>query len=165
MRQTLLGASAVAAALLVLSACGSENGSSSSSDNDSADLSVESVGGAGSVLVDRAGHPVYTNNVDERTRIRCVGQCAEFWPPVKVTGSVESSVAGVDGTFRWIERPEGGRQVSLDGKPLYTFSNDSGDSVKGEGFTDDFHGTNFTWHVVAAAGSQSSSDGGGYGGY
>ncbi|UYM06017.1 COG4315 family predicted lipoprotein [Solicola gregarius] len=169
MRPILVSASAAVVALLVLSACGSDDESSSGGDDVGAGLTTATVGDVGSVLVDADGHPVYTNEVENRDTIKCVQTCVDFWPPVKANGDVPDSVDGVDGRFATIMRPDGGKQVTLDGQALYTFADDEGtDAVKGDGFEDDFHGSHFVWHVVTASGSASSGDsddGGGYGGY
>jgi predicted lipoprotein with Yx(FWY)xxD motif len=76
---------------------------------------------------------------------------------------VPSGVDGVDGEFGVIARPDGSDQLTLDGRPLYTFADDSGPgSFVGDGFEDDFQGTHFVWHAVTTDGSTSDSDQGGY---
>jgi predicted lipoprotein with Yx(FWY)xxD motif len=69
-----------------------------------------------------------------------------------------------------LTRPDGSKQVTLNGAPLYTFSFDhaAGD-LKGNGFKDTFNGVHFTWHAATVTGaaapapSASASSGGGYG--
>jgi hypothetical protein len=74
-----------------------------------------------------------------------------------------------------VKRSDGTSQVTFGGKPLYSFVQDSSGQVTGNGFTDSFGGTNFTWTVATASGSaassspttssgSSSSSSGGYGG-
>ena len=53
-----------------------------------------------------------------------------------------------------VKRPDGTRQVTLDGMPLYTFVQDSPGQITGDGFQDKFGGMSFTWHVVLAGGSK-----------
>jgi hypothetical protein len=64
-----------------------------------------------------------------------------------------------------ITRPDGTKQVTDDGKPLYTFTEDSTGEVTGNDFSDDFNGQAFTWHAALSdqmsAGSSSGSTGGG----
>ena len=58
------------------------------------------------------------------------------------------------------------KQVTFDGKPLYTFVEDtSPDTVTGNGVSDSFDGTSFTWHVASIGTTQSGSTStqGGYG--
>ncbi len=65
-----------------------------------------------------------------------------------------------------ITRDDGGKQVTLDGRPLYRFSEDPAPGkVTGDGFKDDFGGVSFTWHAVTPSGATRTSrpSGGGYG--
>jgi len=49
-------------------------------------------------------------------------------------------------------------QVTYDGKPLYTFTLDSQPGeLTGNGVTDQFGGTQFTWHAAFTTGGASSS--------
>ena len=56
-----------------------------------------------------------------------------------------------------ITRPDGTKQVTDDGKPLYTFTEDSKGKVTGNDFSDDFNGQQFTWHAVMSEQSSGSS--------
>ena len=62
-------------------------------------------------------------------------------------------------------RPDGSQQVTADGTPLYTFSEDSQGKVTGNDFSDAFAGQQFTWHAAlsdqTSAGSSGGSTGGG----
>jgi hypothetical protein len=49
--------------------------------------------------------------------------------------------------------------VTFDGKPLYSFVQDSPGKVTGNGFSDSFGGTNFTWTAATAGGAPSNSGG------
>ena len=42
--------------------------------------------------------------------------------------------------------------MTTNGRPLYTFAEDSPGKSTGDGFTDDFDGVHFEWHVVLAGG-------------
>jgi predicted lipoprotein with Yx(FWY)xxD motif len=75
------------------------------------------------------------------------------------------------GTLGVVMRPDGTKQLTEGGKPLYTFVEDTSTTVKGNDFTDNFGGTHFTWRAVVAQGTASapstpttsSSGGSGYG--
>ena len=164
----LFGPMAVAALALALAACGSSGGSSSSGARrgTSSTVSVASVGGVANVLVDTAGKPLYTPDREADGMIRCTAVCTSFWMPL-APGAGTPNANGL--TFAVISRPDGSQQVTADGKPLYTFAEDSPGQLKGNGFADDFSGQHFTWHVVVAGGGAaptapaSNSSGGGYG--
>jgi len=104
------------------------------------------------ILVTGAGFTLYTNTKERAGRIHCVGQCRSFWPPLLVAGTAKPTAgAGVArarlGTIR---RPDGGRQVTYKGLPLYRFKNDKRrGQATGQGFKD----LGGTWSVVALAGS------------
>jgi predicted lipoprotein with Yx(FWY)xxD motif len=152
----LLAAAAVAASL-VLAACGGGGSSSSSTPAaTSTTVAVKSIGGVGDVLVDSAGKALYSSNVEAGGKVMCTGACTSFWKPLTV-GSGNPTAAGGAGKLSVIKRPDGTRQVALDGKPLYTFAQDAPGKVQGNGFSDDFGGRHFTWTAVLAGGKSSGS--------
>jgi Secreted repeat of unknown function len=59
-----------------------------------------------------------------------------------------------------ITRPDGTKQVTDDGKPLYTFTEDSKGEVTGNDFSDDFGGQEFTWHAAPSDQMSTGSSGG-----
>jgi len=81
----------------------------------------------GNILVAGDGFTLYTFANDEEGVSNCVAQCAELWPPLTVASADalpavdESAVSGEFGT---ITRDDGSFQVTLDGQPLYTYSED-----------------------------------------
>ena len=140
-------------------------------------VSVQSIGGK-SVLVDAKGDALYTNDQDTGSMIACTGQCTSFWPPLAAPtkGQPTSNDASVQGKLGSVKRTDGSSQVTFNGKPLYTFVQDSPGQVTGDGFSDSFGGTNFHWTVASTGtssgsapatptttSSSSSSGGGGYG--
>ena len=87
-----------------------------------ATLKTALVGGA-TVLTDASGLTLYWFAPDTPARSTCTGSCAAYWPPV--TGSPQAG-PGVTGRVGTITRPGGGRQVTYDGHPLYTYIGDRG---------------------------------------
>jgi predicted lipoprotein with Yx(FWY)xxD motif len=156
MRRLSLGAAI--AATLVMAACGSGDGNDDASSNTgsasgasggSADtVAVAEVDGIGEVLVDSAGVALYRADEEADGRVRCIDGCTAFWEPLTVDGT-PTGAPGV-GELGVTERPDGARQVTADGRLLYTFVQDSPGNVTGDGFADDFGDQHLTWHVVHA---------------
>ena len=160
---------ALALAVLALSACGGSGNAASpaaGTTGSSGDtVSTANVSGTGTVLVDSKGMALYSPDQETSGKIMCTAECTSIWVPLTVSGQPTgtSAVAARLGT---VMRPDGATQVTFDGKPLYTFAEDSGpNTVTGNGAKDAFGGTSFTWHVAApgAVTTTSTSGGGGYG--
>jgi predicted lipoprotein with Yx(FWY)xxD motif len=149
---------------LAFAGCGddSDEGDSGSSAaaSTTATVSVESVDGVGDVLVDSEGAALYTADQEMDGKVRCTDSCAETWLPLTLSGGREPTASGdVPGELTVTERPGGERQVSYDGQPLYTFADDGmPGEVTGDGLSDTFDGTLFSWQVVKTDGE---SGGGG----
>jgi predicted lipoprotein with Yx(FWY)xxD motif len=163
MRRLLVPAAAVAATL-VLAACGGggsdkASGSSTPSSSGTA-VSVKSIDGIGNVLVDSDGKALYASDVEASGKVMCTtGACTAFWKPL-TTGTTKPTASPDAGKVGVIKRPDGKTQVTVAGKLLYTFSEDSPGKVSGDGFSDDFDGQHFTWHTVLAGGKISGSESG-----
>jgi predicted lipoprotein with Yx(FWY)xxD motif len=163
------------AASLALAACGGSSGSSQSAAPSAGGttVAVKSIGGLGGVLVDAQGKALYASDQEAGGKVLCTSQaCTAFWKPL-MTDSAKPTASSGAGKIGVVKRPDGGMQVAVGGKPLYTFSKDSPGKVSGDGFTDDFGGQHFTWHAVRAGGKTSSGaanaggggqSGGAYGG-
>jgi predicted lipoprotein with Yx(FWY)xxD motif len=89
-----------------------------------------------SALVTSSGLTLYRNTTEKNGHIRCTGACAAAWPPLLVpTGNKLVAGPGVAqaklGTTR---RPDGKRQATYSGSPLYRFASDrkAGDA-RGQG--------------------------------
>ena len=162
MRRNHWTALAVPALALALAACGS-SGSTSGSGSATPTVGVDNVSGIGAVLVDDHGAALYTPDQEADGMVRCTGECTGFWTPLPV-GSPTTKADSVGGRLAAIKRPDGTRQVTYDGRPLYRFTEDGGaGKVTGDGFKDSFGGTKFTWHAVTTDGV--STAGGSRGGY
>ena len=158
----LFTAAALAATLLI-AACGS-NATDTGAPASSTAVAVKHIDGVGDVLVDASGQALYTPDQEAGGKIRCVGQCLSFWRPAEA-GANPTAADGA-GKVAAITRPDQTKQVTVDGKPAYSFSEDAPGKVTGDGFKDAFGGQKFTWHVLLAGGgtsdASSSSGGGGY---
>ncbi|HYM54230.1 MAG TPA: hypothetical protein VES97_02625, partial [Solirubrobacteraceae bacterium] len=94
---------------------------------------------------------VYLFEGDKGAGSRCVGACAKVWPPVTTAG--EPTVAGSAKTadLSTITRPDGTRQVTYKGHPLYFFAKD-GDS--GDAYGQGVHGFGADWYVLSPSGKK-----------
>ena len=151
-----LPAAALGAAL-VLGACSSSAGYSSAAGGSSPKtVAVRHVAGA-SVLVDRGGRTLYVSDQEKKVgKVLCASDaCTAVWMPLTVPkGQQLSAPSSVAQQLTVVARPDGTRQVTFGGTPLYTFAFDhaSGD-MTGDGQHDSFDGTNFTWHAATASGA------------
>lgn len=118
--------------------------------------------GVGTVLTDSAGKTLYFTDQEAGGKVLCTADCVRIWIPLTVTS--ESVSGGVPGKLATVKRPDNGKlQVTYDGKPLYTFQQDSGPGdAKGNSVKDSFGGTEFSWHAATTGGSapDSSTTGG-----
>jgi predicted lipoprotein with Yx(FWY)xxD motif len=101
------------------------------------------------ILVTTSGRTLYSLSAETRGRFICTTGCTSTWPPLILKGGAKPT--GVRGLGS-IKRPDGRRQVTYKGKPLYRFASDrkKGDA-KGEGFKDVG-----TWHAAVAPGGSAS---------
>ncbi|OOC01013.1 hypothetical protein B0293_40140 [Amycolatopsis azurea DSM 43854] len=100
----------------------------------------------GQAVLDETGAVLFRYERDDphKARSACLGDCAAVWVPVTTTGT--PSVTGIDpGIVDTIKRPEGTRQVTLAGWPLYKFANARPGEWTGQG-------TDHLWFVVQSDG-------------
>ena len=171
----LLTAARLAAAVLAVTACASSSSSGSSaastpsstpaagasSSPSGTTLAERTVGGV-QVLTNSAGFTLYWFVPDTSTTSKCTGSCATYWPPVKGPATAGS---GVTGTLSVITRPDGTKQATYDGHPLYTYA---GDSAPGQNKGNGVNASGGLWHEVTVSGAApasgtTSSSHGGYG--
>lgn len=161
MSTRILVASGVAVVALV-AACSSSSsknttsagagGSSTRPSSAAAQGGAVTISMTGSTLTAADGRTLYENTVDTASKISCIGECATEWPPL--TGTPKAA-AGVDASkLGTATRPDGTKQVSFDGHPLYTFDQDkAAGEKKGDGIADG----GGKWHVATASGAASSA--------
>jgi predicted lipoprotein with Yx(FWY)xxD motif len=103
--------------------------------------------GSKRVLAAANGHTLYSLSVEKKGRFVCTQSsgCLTLWKPLLVP-SGGSIVGPANVKLGSIKRPEGSRQVTYRGRPLYTFVEDHGPGkANGEGFKDVG-----TWHAARA---------------
>jgi predicted lipoprotein with Yx(FWY)xxD motif len=97
------------------------------------------------VLVTTTGRTLYSLSVERKGRFICTDRtCLSFWHPLVVKANVTPTGTAGLGT---VKRPDGRRQVTYRGGPLYTFTGDHArGQAKGEGFKDVG-----TWHAASTS--------------
>jgi len=92
--------------------------------------------GIGSYLTDIKGMTLYQFKKDSPGKSACEGPCVDNWP-LFYRKNVEAAEGLAAGDFGTIVRPDGKRQTTYKGMPLYYFKKDAkpGDTA-GEGFKD-----------------------------
>jgi predicted lipoprotein with Yx(FWY)xxD motif len=122
-------------------------GSAMAADLSTADSSL------GTIVVDGKGMTAYyfLKDVKDSGSSACVDQCAAAWPAI-VSESDTPSVDGVTAEVGTIPTADGRKQITLDGRPVYTYAQDMapGD-VNGQG-------VNEVWYVIAPDGSEVDED-------
>jgi len=112
---------------------------------------------AGTIVVDAKGMSLYffTKDVKDSGTSACTGACLAAWPPL-ITTSDTPKVEGVTGTVGTITTPEGAKQVTLNGMPLYYYAKDTkaGDIV-GQGVND-------VWYLADPSGEMIKMGASGY---
>ena len=112
---------------------------------------------AGQVVVDAKGMSVYfyTKDTKDSGTSACTGSCIAAWPPV-LSSSDSPSVEGVTGKVGTIATPDGKKQVTINGMPVYYYFKDRapGD-ITGQG-------VGSVWYLVNPAGDMITSAAGGY---
>lgn len=169
----------LAAAAVVLAACGSSGNnasgsggssappssasSSSSAPSSSAPSSSTPTGGSstgttvethkgpmGTYLTDNKGRAVYLFTSDSSTMSSCNASCLSLWPALTTNGTPHGTGAA-NAKISTIKDTTGASQVTYNGHPLYYFSGDNGaGQTNGEG-SNTFGAK---WWLVSPAGKQ-----------
>lgn len=103
----------------------------------------------GQIIVDGTGKTAYFFDKDTANSgtSACTGGCASLWPAIE-SATTTPVVTGITGTVGTIVGTNGGNQVTINGRPIYTYTPDAaaGD-VTGQGFGG-------VWWVVSPAGDE-----------
>jgi predicted lipoprotein with Yx(FWY)xxD motif len=150
----------IGAAALIATACTSASHTTSPASSSSATgpaSSASSVtvktqtGPLGSYLADGSGRALYLFASDTRSTSSCSGACAAAWPPLTAKGSVSAIDGASTGDIATISRPDGTKQVTYAGHPLYYFAGDSGaGQTNGQGVD----GFGALWWLLAPSGQK-----------
>ena len=155
----LIAVALLAALGLVAAGCGGSSASSApkggvaGAQHSSSSVAVmtRKIKGLGVVLVKPNGRTLYVFMKDQQRHVTCTGSCASFWPPLKwksaskptAGGAAKSSLLGTD------KNPSGGKVVTYNHWPLYTFSGDSA-AGQAKGWNTNLNGGK--WYVISPAG-------------
>jgi predicted lipoprotein with Yx(FWY)xxD motif len=140
----------IAAAALALGACGGDDdgsGASNASSDGTASaggVSVQSIDGT-DVLGDSNGQALYSADEEQGGKVLCTRGCTSIWKPVPAS---EGAGASSDLDLGEVDRPDGAKQLTYMGAPLYTFAEEGPGKLTGDGVTDSFGGNSFSWHAA-----------------
>jgi predicted lipoprotein with Yx(FWY)xxD motif len=171
----LLAVALLAALGLVAAGCGGSSASSmpkggvagAQHATSSAAVKTRKISGLGTVLVNAKGRTLYVFMKDQHRHVTCTGSCASFWPPLKWKGSGKPKAGGTAKTslLGTDKNPSGGKVVTYNHWPLYTYVGDSG-AGQATGWNRNLNGGK--WYVISAKGKvvkkKTSAGGGGGGG-
>jgi len=149
----VLALAAAAVAVCVVTAGAMATGSQNRSVSKSAvvKISTRMLPKLGTVLVNSKGLTLYMFVPDKRKKVTCVHACAVIWPPVKLgkgqkpaaSGKARASLLGSDAN------PAGGRVVTYNGWPLYTYLTDT---APGQARGQALNLNGGLWYVLSASG-------------
>ena len=156
---------AIGLAAVALAACGGsdagDDGNATAADTSGGIVSVKSVDGT-DVLVDSDGRTLYTADVEKGGRILCTGMCTSFWDPIGASArEAKTAASGLELDLGVVKRPGGAEQLTFDGVPLYSFTDEEPGRLDGDGFVDDFQGTHFEWAAATTGAATGPSSAGG----
>jgi predicted lipoprotein with Yx(FWY)xxD motif len=148
-------AAAVAALALAAAGCGDSGSSGAAAPAPAVPTATgKAVSGQatalGTILVDGKGRTVYDFANDKNGTSTCTGACAANWLFVPAPTPLPKSLPGVTGGLGTTTRPDGARQLTVAGHPVYTFVGDSAPGqTNGQGVV--LNGG--LWTVVSPAGA------------
>ncbi|MGH2850340.1 MAG: COG4315 family predicted lipoprotein [Solirubrobacteraceae bacterium] len=115
-------------------------------------VSTRSVGAYGQILVNSKGHALYMFVPDKQKKVTCVSAaCTAVWPPLKLASGAKAVASGGAKASRLGSDadPAGGRVVTYDHWPLYTYA---GDTKAGVAAGQALNVNGGLWYVLSASG-------------
>jgi predicted lipoprotein with Yx(FWY)xxD motif len=109
-------------------------------------LNVSKNAALGSYLTDESGFTLYYSKNDTARTSHCTGDCLQTWPGVMTSAAPIASDPSITGKLGWINRPDGGMQVTYNDMPLYYYSKDN---IPGDTLGQAFGGK---WFVMPLSG-------------
>ena len=109
-------------------------------------------GPLGVVVTDGGGLPIYRYDRDgtKPPTSTCTGDCTKQWPPVVLAGDKQPELDGIDPALvGTIQRPDGQRQLTLAGWPLYRHTGDDGGLATTYG-----NGLDKAWYAISPSGDR-----------
>ena len=109
-------------------------------------------GPLGVVVTDGGGLPIYRYDRDgtKPPTSACTGDCTQQWPPVVLSGNNQPELDGVDPALvGTLQRPDGQRQLTLAGWPLYRHTGDDGGLATTYG-----NGLDKAWYAISPSGDR-----------
>jgi predicted lipoprotein with Yx(FWY)xxD motif len=100
------------------------------------------------VVVNPAGHTLYSLTPETSHHLLCGPGCRSIWPPLTVPSRSTKIVLGsaIKGTLGLVRRGKNVLQVTFRGRPVYRYS---GDHAKGEANGDGIEADGGIWHPVS----------------
>jgi predicted lipoprotein with Yx(FWY)xxD motif len=116
-----------------------------------ATVKTRKVGKLGVVLVNSRGRTLYMFKPDHRKRVTCKGTCAAAWPPLKLKKGQKPTAGGAakQSLLGSVKNPSGGRVVTYNRWPLYTYI---GDSKAGQANGQATNLNGGLWYVLSPSG-------------
>ena len=125
-------------------------------------VKTRKISGLGVVLVNKSGRTLYVFAKDQQRKVTCKGACTSYWHPLKKAGALRAGGAAKRSLLGSVKNPSGGRVVTYNKWPLYTYV---GDSAAGQATGEAKNLSGGKWYVISAKGKvikhRSSSGGGG----
>ena len=147
----LLVAAALVAAVAATAAWGAGSAPASAGRRGGVVISTRKVPKLGTVLVNTKGLTLYMFVPDKRAKVTCKGVCAAVWPPLVLSKGARSRAAGKAKARLLGSDPDpvGGRVVTYNGWPLYTYV---GDRAPGQATGQALNLNGGLWYVLTPSG-------------
>lgn len=152
MRKFVLTSLTSGFALAALVAAGCSSGTSATPPASGGGATIDtSTSKLGTFLVDAHHKTLYLFEADKSNASACTGGCAAAWPPVMASGTPSAGNGVSAPNLGTTTRPDGSKQVTYHGHPLYYFVQDTNaGQTAGQGSKAFGAG----WYVVSPSGNK-----------